>query len=405
VRKTYDVVIVGAGYAGVHAADTLRTRGFPGSVLIIGHTPKPPLARQYRVGSVSMERTHLRDAHFWRWQKIDLLIDTPASRLDPMRRTIVLGNGKSLGFGTCILATGARPQPPCFGASAPKGVHGVRSIADAAVLGGEIDPELPVVIAGADHTGLEAAAVLLEQGHPVTVVETRDRVLPRAGSPALARFLKAEHSRRGARFRFGKRIAGLEGRTRLRAVRLDDGERLEAALLIAKGGIEPATELAHEAGLACDDGIIVDGQSRTSEPHVFAIGDCARHDWRSDTIPPVEPRYHASSTAEAAVDAILGQTHRNDGAPAFWFDQFDLRIQSAGLLPPACSTTIRGDPASRSFSLLHFRGGVLESLDAINCAPDFTAGRKLIGSRVLVSPMQLADTATPLRDMMAATLN
>ncbi|MBD3744905.1 MAG: FAD-dependent oxidoreductase [Sphingopyxis terrae] len=411
MTEHYDVAIVGAGHAGAHAAITLRSRGFTGSILLIGEETmlpydRPSLSKAYMLGSIGIEQILLRDASYWAEHRIDIALGVTTDRLDTDASTLQLSDGRTIGFGHCILATGGSVRTlSCPGADLP-GIHSVRSIADADAIRAALRPGMKVVIVGAGYVGLEAAAVLRELDHPVTVVEAQDRVLARVTGPGLAGFVERKHRSHGVEFRFGQQVVAIEGDGRVEAVVLQTGERLAADLVIAGIGIAARSELAEAAGLACDGGVIVDQCGRASGTSVFAIGDCARHPnsfagglWRLESV------QHATGSAEVAADAIMNSPRCYDALPTFWSDQYDMRIQSAGILRGTCEAVVRGDMASGSFSIFYLQSGAVIALDAVNCPKDFMGGRALVQDRARVDSAQLADTSIPTRQIAKQLIN
>lgn len=407
----YDVAIVGAGHAGAHSAITLRNRGFTGSILLIGEEAtlpydRPSLSKSYMLGSIGIEQLLLRDASYWAEQKIDIALGVTADRLDVAASSLGLSNGETVRFGHCILATGGSVRTlTCPGADLP-GIHGVRSLADADAIRAALRPGMKVVIVGAGYVGLEAAAVLRELDHAVTVIEAQDRVLARVTGPALAGFVESKHRGHGVDFRLGQHVAAIEGNGRVEAVVLQSGERLPADLVIAGIGIAARTGLAEEAGLTCDGGVIVDQCGRASASSVFAIGDCARHPndfagglWRLESV------QHATGSAEIAADAIMNGARCYDALPTFWSDQYDMRIQSAGILQGACETVVRGDMESGSFSIFYLQSGAVVALDCVNCPKDFMGGRALVQGRARVDPALLGDTGVAVRQIAKQLIN
>lgn len=403
MAQSYDVVIVGAGHAGAQAAISLREKGFAGSILIVGEErtlpyDRPSLSKAYMLGSITIDRMLLRDASYWDERKIDVLLGTAATDLDARSSTITLADGRDFAFGRCILATGGTLRTlSCPGADL-RGIHGVRGIGDVDAIRADLKPGMSVVIAGAGYVGLEAAAVLRALHHPVTVIEAQDRVLARVAGPALSRFIEAKHRSHGVSFRLNEKLAAIEGDGRIERVVLTSGERLDADLLIAGIGILPHVTLAERAGLDCDDGVLVDGSGRSSAAHIFAIGDCARHPNRyAGGLCRLESVQHAIASAEVAADAILGKEHDIDALPTFWSEQYELRIQSAGILRGEPECIVRGDPATQSFSLFYVADGAVIALDAVNCPKDFMAGRNLVQRRARIDAARLADVTIPIK--------
>lgn len=407
----FDVVIVGASHAGAHVASTLRDRGFNGSLVVIGEEPvlpydRPSLSKSYMLGSITIESILLRDAGYWRENHIDLALGVTALALDPESSTLRLSDGRVLRFGHCVLAMGAAPRTlTCPGADLP-GIHMVRSIGDVDAIRAALQQRMKVVIVGAGYVGLEAAAVLRELDHEVTMVEAQNRVLARVTGPLLSNFIENKHRSHGVDFRLGQQVIAFGGTVWVESVLLASGERLAADLVIVGIGIVPRTELAEEAGLHCDGGVIVDAFGRTSIPTILAVGDCARHPnaytgglWRLESV------QYAMASAEVAADTIMGKSRGYDALPTFWSDQYDLRIQTAGIALGESDVLVRGDMDSESFSIFYLKNGVVVALDAVNNPKDFMGARSLIQARLSVPPELLADTSTPVRWIAKQLLN
>ncbi len=396
---------MGGGHAGAHAATTLRDRGFEGSILLVGDEPflpydRPSLSKAYMLGSITIERMLLRDAGYWAERRIDIALDTTATALDAAARRLSLSDGRVIDFGNAILATGGVVRRlTCPGADLP-GIYTVRSLVDVDAIRAALRPGMRVVIVGAGYVGLEAAAVLAELGHRITVVEAQDRVLARVTGPTLSHYVAARHRAHGVDILLNTQVIAIEGDGHVEAMLLQSGEKLPADMVIAGIGITPRMELAEGAGLACDGGIIVDECGRASGSAVFAIGDCARHPnayagglWRLESV------QHALASAELVADAILSVPRSYDALPTFWSDQYDMRIQSAGLLTGPAEPVVRGDQASGSFSIFYLQNGAVIAMDAVNCPKDFMGGRALVQARARLSPEQLADMRVPVKQL------
>ncbi len=411
MTEYFDVAIIGASHAGAHTASSLRDRGFTGSVIMIGAETVPPydrpsLSKAYMLGSIGIERMLLRDADYWTQNNIALALGTTVTRLCARTATLTLDDGRIIAFGQCVLATGGDVRTlTCPGADLP-GIYSVRSIADVDAICTRLAEKRNVVIVGAGYVGLEAAAVLRELGHDVTVVEAQDRVLARVTGPILADFVERTHRAHGVAFRLGEQVVAIEGQQRAEAVLLTSGERLAADITIVGIGITPRVDLAQQAGLDCDGGVLVDDSGRTCAPAILAIGDCARHPnvyagglWRLESV------QHATASAEVAADNIMGKLQSYDALPTFWSDQYDLRIQSAGILRGESDAVIRGDIAEGQFSIFYLQDGIVVALDAVNSPKDFMGGRALVQGRLRAPPELLADTSIPVRQIAKQLLN
>ena len=406
----YDVLIVGAGHAGAQAAVALRQRGFEGNVALLGDEPelpyeRPPLSKDYLAGEKAFERILIRPAAFWAEREIAMLPGRTVVAVDAPAHRVTLADGSRLGYGTLIWATGGAPRRLVCSGHDLKGVHGVRSRADVDRMIAELPSVTRVVVIGGGYIGLEAAAVLTKLGKPVTVLEAQDRVLARVAGEPLSRFYEAEHRAHGVDLRTGVTVECIEERDgAATGVRLADGTVLPCEMVIVGIGIVPAVAPLLEAGAAGGNGVDVDEFCRTSLPDVFAIGDCAAHANRFADGAKIrlESVQNANDQATTVAKAITGAPEPYDAVPWFWSNQYDLRLQTVGLSTGADQVVLRGDPASRSFSVLYLKQGVVVALDCVNATRDYVQGRALVVGRAAHAPELLADAAIPLKSLAAA---
>jgi 3-phenylpropionate/trans-cinnamate dioxygenase ferredoxin reductase subunit len=251
---------------------------------------------------------------------------------------------------------------------------------------------------GGGYIGLEVAAVAAKHGLQVTVLETAERVLVRAASRQLSAFYEREHRAHGVTFRFGAMAQAFEGTIRVEAVRIGS-ERVPADFVLVGVGIVPNCEIAQQAGLACDNGIVVDEYAATSDPDIFAAGDCTNHPTFAGGRVRLESVQNAIDQAKHAALSILGKAEAYSEVPWFWSDQYDLKLQIAGLARAGDLTVMRGVPENRKFSVFHLRDGVVAAVEAVNAAPDYIVGRKLIAARAIIAPERLADLSVPVKSL------
>jgi 3-phenylpropionate/trans-cinnamate dioxygenase ferredoxin reductase subunit len=407
MKISFDILIVGSGHGGAQAAIALRQGGFQGRVAILGDEPdppyeRPPLSKDYLRGEKSFERILIRPETFWVERGIELLRGERAILVDPAAHEVGTASGSRIGYGQLIWAAGGQPRRlACQGADLA-GVHALRSRADTDALLGELGSVSKVVVIGGGYIGLEAAAALRKLGKTVTLVEALDRVLARVAGEPLSRFYEAEHQAQGVSLRLDARVDCLEGDDgRVSAVRLASGETLPAELVIVGIGIEPAVAPLLAAGAEGGNGVRVDGQCRTSLADIFAIGDCALHANRfaAGAQIRVESVQNANDQANVAAKTILGQEVEYDSVPWFWSNQYDLRLQTIGLSAGHDQAILRGDPATRSFSIVYLREGRVIALDCVNNVKDYVQGRALVVRGASINPEQLADAATPLKTL------
>ncbi len=402
----HDVVIVGAGQGGAYAAIQLRQQGFEGSIALVGRESeppyeRPPLSKEYMLGDKAWERLLIRPADFWAGKGIDLLLNAEVVSVSPEARQVHLLDGRAFGYGELIWATGGDPRPlSCPGADL-KGVHAVRTRADAdAILAGLGDVER-VAIVGGGYIGLEAAAVLRKLGKQVTLLEVLPRVLARVAGPQLSEFFEKQHRDHGVDLRTGTGVVAIEGSEHVSGVRLSDDSVIECQMVIVGIGIIPAVGPLLSAGAAGGNGVDVDQYCRTILPHVWAIGDCAAHSskFADGTVIRLESVQNANDMASCVAKAITGDPVAYGATPWFWSNQYDLKLQTVGLSTGHDQAVLRGDPATRSFSVLYLRGGKIIACDAVNMVKDYVQARKLVEEGASIAAEDLADTTRPLKEL------
>jgi 3-phenylpropionate/trans-cinnamate dioxygenase ferredoxin reductase subunit len=402
------IVIVGAGQAGAQAAISLRQWGFAGSIVLVGDEPvppyeRPPLSKDFLKGALAEDRLFLKSPAWYADNRVDLRRGVRAVSIDRERRTVELEGGEELPWDALVLATGSRPRPLRVEGAGLPGVFELRSIADANAIRPSLVPGARLVVVGAGYVGLEVAAVARTLGLEVVVLEAMERVLARVAGPVVSEFFEHEHRSRGVDVRCGARLDGFEGSGRLEAVRLAGGERLPAGLAVVGVGILPCDELAKACGLACDDGIVVDRDARTSDAAVFAIGDCARrplvHYGRSGRLESV---HNAIEQGKLAAAAILGRARPAEDVPWFWSDQYDLKLQIAGLSAGFDRIVVRGEPDSRKFAAFYLKDGALLAVDAVGMPMEFMASRQLILRGARPDPGALANPGVPMKSIVDA---
>ncbi len=403
------IVIVGAGQAGGEAAQRLRTAGFAGELTLIGEEPwapyqRPPLSKKYLAGDIEARHLLLRPPELLEEERIAFLPATRAVWIDRGNKRLRLEGGRELGYDALILATGARARRLTLPGADLPGVHVVRTIDDIDAMRPGFVAGARLVVIGAGYIGLEAAAVARKLGLDVLVLEAAARPLARVTGPDLAGFLMDEHIAHGVRFALGAQAAVIKGDARVRAVGFADGTEQPADLVITGIGINPECGLATQAGLDVADGIVVDEAMRTSDPAIYAIGDCARrpllhYPGRAQRLESV---HNAIEGAKLAAAAMLGQAPPKPEAPWFWSDQYDLKLQIAGLSQGHDRVIQRGAMKDRSFALIYYAGARLIAVDAINRPAEYLGVKKLIEKGVSPAPDVLADPATVMKDVVAA---
>ncbi|WP_206239298.1 NAD(P)/FAD-dependent oxidoreductase [Novosphingobium terrae] len=404
-----EVVIVGAGHGGAQCAIALRQNGFAGTITVIGREPeypyeRPPLSKEYFAREKSFERILIRPPAFWAEKAIAFRLGTEVTAVDPQTKVLTLSDGQSHGYGQLVWATGGDPRRLSCAGSDLAGVHSVRTREDCDRLMAEVDGGIKtVVVIGGGYIGLEAAAVLTKAGLSVSLLEALPRVLARVAGEDLSAFYQAEHRAHGVDLRMGAAVDGLEGKDgHVTGVRLGDGVVVPAEAVIVGIGIVPAVAPLIAAGAKGANGVEVDDLCRTSLPDVFAIGDCAAFacGFAGGAVMRVESVQNANDMATCVAKAICGDPQPYRAFPWFWSNQYDLKLQTAGINRGYDQAIIRGDPASRSFSVAYLQEGVLLALDCVNRVKDYVQGRKLIEAGARPDLDRLADAEQALKELI-----
>lgn len=410
MSERFDIVIVGGGHGGAQAAIALRQEKFEGSIAIIGDEPelpyeRPPLSKEYFSGEKTFERILIRPASFWEERTVAMLLGERVASVDPAAHSLALTGGRTIGYGRMIWAAGGDPRMLSCEGHDLGGIHAVRTRAHVDRMMGELDNVRDVVVIGGGYIGLEAAAVLRKFGKNVVLLEALDRVLARVAGEPLSRFYEAEHRAHGVDVRLDAKMSHFEGGNgHVAGVRMADGSVIPAQLVIVGIGIIPSVGPLLDAGAKGANGVEVDGLCRTSLPDIHAIGDCALHANRfaNGAQMRLESVQNANDQAKVAVKAIMGGTDEYDAVPWFWSNQYDLRLQTVGLSTGFDQTVLRGDPATRSFSLIYLREGRVIALDCVNMVKDYVQGKALVVGGRTIDPELLANASVPLKEIAAA---
>ncbi|OSZ69170.1 pyridine nucleotide-disulfide oxidoreductase [Sphingomonas sp. IBVSS1] len=400
----FDVVIVGGGHGGAAQAAQLRQRGFAGSIAILTAEPelpyeRPPLSKEYLAGEKDFARMLLRPPAFWAERQIEILTGTRVTAVDAAAHRLETSAGP-IAYGQLVWAGGGDARRLNCAGHDLAGIHAIRTRADVDALIAALGEPRNVIVIGGGYIGLESAAVLTKLGHHVTLFEALDRVLARVAGPDLSRFYEAEHRAHGVVIETGAQVAEITGANgRVAGVRLADGRQYAANLVIVGIGIVPAVQPLLEAGAKGGNGVWVDDHCRTSLPDIFAIGDCACHanPFAGGAEIRLESVQNAADMAITVARAITGDPAPYRAVPWFWSNQYDLRLQTMGLSLGHDQTVLRGDPATRSFSLVYLKQGKVIALDCVNAARDYVQGKALVEQGVVVPVDALADAATPLK--------
>ncbi|MDZ7575201.1 MAG: FAD-dependent oxidoreductase [Pseudotabrizicola sp.] len=400
---TMHVVIVGAGQAGAALAAKLRSLGHTGPLTMIGEEiappyQRPPLSKGYLMGEMAAERLWLRAPEFWADQRVDLRLGAPVTRLDTATKTVNVG-GEAIAYDALALTTGSSPRrlPAAIGGDMA-GVYTVRGLADVDAMRPEFQPGRRVVIIGGGYIGLEAAAVAAKLGLQVTVLEMAPRILQRVAAPETSDYFRALHMAHGVTLLESTGLERLLGEGRVTGARLSDGREIATDFVIVGVGIVPNTTLAEAAGIALDNGIATDAHGRTSAPDVWSAGDCASFPWGAGRL-RLESVGNAIDQAEVVAANMLGAEKPYLAAPWFWSDQYDCKLQIAGLNTGYDRIVTRpGDGNSVSF--WYYQDDRLLALDAMNDARAYMVGKRLIEAGKSPAPGLVADPATDLKALL-----
>jgi 3-phenylpropionate/trans-cinnamate dioxygenase ferredoxin reductase component len=377
------IIVVGAAQAGLQLAESLRGEGYDGPLLLIGdetHPPyqRPPLSKAFLLGEMADDRLVLRGPDALAAKAIDLITGTPVVKIDRTARTVTLGDGRILIYRGLALATGSRARTLPLPGADLGGVLVLRTIEDSRHIAAAIAEATRVVVVGGGFIGLEIAAAASKAGKPVVLIEALERVLARTSTAIISDFFHQLHTDHGVDIRLNAQVVGFAGDRNVTGVKTADGATHDGDLVVVGVGIIPNTEIAQACGLACDRGIIVDACSRTSDSLIVAAGDCTARRMADGNLLRLESVQNAIEQAKSAAAALVGKERPFTAAPWFWSDQYDVRLQMAGLTAGHDYTVVRGSIPERKFSVFYFKDDKLLAVDSINRAPDHTAARRLL---------------------------
>ena len=399
-------VILGAGHAGGTAAALLRQNGYQGTITLIGDEPqlpyqRPPLSKGWLKGDVGEDGVQLRPASFYAESDIALRTGVTAAALRRSDKHVVLSTGEELSYDHLIIATGARARRLALPGSDLHGFLELRTIADAEAIKARLKPGFRLAIIGGGYVGLEVAASARHLGAEVALIEREDRLLARVAGRALSRFFQTYHERHGVEFYCSAHVEGFDGKDgHVVAVHMKYAPPVPCDAVLVGIGAVPNDEIAIDAGIDCAGGIVVDLEARTSDPAIFAIGDVTHRPlplydrmFRLESVP------NALEQARQAAAAICGTAPPKHEIPWFWSDQYDLKLQIAGLPFDVDDVVVRGDPATNSFAAFHMSGQQVQAVEAVNAPPEFIVGRQLIATRREVDKGRLADLSISMKQV------
>ena len=403
---TERVVIAGAGHAAGQLIASLKQQKFAGQIILVGdesYLPyqRPPLSKKFLSGDLPAERLYVKPESFYDDPQIKIHLGTRITSIDRDKQQLRVEPGENIAYDKLILALGSRVRKLEIDGAGLAGIHYLRTIEDVDAIRADAETGKKAVIVGAGYIGLEVAAVLRQQGLAVTVVEMAERVMSRVVSPEISDFYQIQHTEHGVKLRLATGIAAFKGRKRVEAIETPDGEIIDADFVVVGVGILPNTELATSAGLTVDNGIVVDERCQTSDANIYAVGDCTNHpNPIYDRNLRLESVQNALEQAKTAINNICGKESRYAEVPWFWSDQYDLKLQIAGLSTGYDDTVIRGNPADRSFACLYLKEGRLIATDSINSPKEFVQSKALIAAHSIIDRDRASDTEVPLKDLV-----
>ncbi|MFT7651902.1 MAG: 3-phenylpropionate/trans-cinnamate dioxygenase ferredoxin reductase subunit [Limisphaerales bacterium] len=391
------MVIIGAGHAAGQAAASLRQEKYEGPITIIGDEPhvpyqRPPLSKQYLSGAQAIDRVYLRPEKFYADKDITLKLNTRASAINRDAKTVALDNGEQLEYDKLIISTGSRPRRLSIEGSELPGIHYLRTIADVDAIRAEMGEGKNLVIVGGGYIGLEVASVGVELGLNVHVLEMEERILQRVTTPEMSAYYDQLHTGRGVNVHTSTGVTGFSGTDRVEHVLCNNDVSFDADLVIVGIGIIANVELADEAGIECDNGILVNDHCQTSDPDIYAAGDCTNHPnsllnrrLRLESVP------NAMEQARTCAANMLGGDKTYASIPWFWSDQYELKLQMVGFSADGDSQIVRGDMASNQFAVFYLKGDVVVAADAVNSPKEFMICKQLINKSIDTTILADAD--------------
>ena len=403
---TEQVVIAGAGHAAGQVVATLKQQKFDGRIVLIGDEPylpyqRPPLSKKFLAGEMPPQRLYFKPPSFYEDPLLEQRLSTRVESINLADSSVSCSDGTQVHFDKLVLATGSRVRRVAVPGAELDGIHYLRSIADVERIRADIAEARRLVIVGAGYIGLEVAAVSRQLGLDVTVVEMADRVMSRVVSPEISAFYQQQHTQHGVCLLLSTGLESFHGEGRVQSVACNGGQSLPADLVVVGVGIVPNTELAEAAGLETNDGIVVDDQCQTSAENIYAVGDCTRHPSATyQRSLRLESVHNALEQAKTAASNICGVETHYAQVPWFWSDQYDLKLQIAGLSQGYDEVVLRGSRTERSFSCLYLKDGQLIAIDAVNAPRDFMQSKPLIEKRARIDKALLADSSVMLKDML-----
>ena len=397
------IVIIGAGQASAVAAATLRKENYTGTIRIFGdesHLPydRPPLSKYYLAGEMELSKTLIRSAEFYADNDIELHTNTRVESIDAEAKQIITASNEVYDYDKLVITTGSRARQLNLPGSQLDGIHYLRTIDDVDRIRESMSKVKKLCVIGGGYVGLEVAAVALTAGLEVTVIETQDRILQRVTTSEMSEYYHRLHTQRGVNIMLNKAVTAFDGTQTVSRVLCGD-DSVEADLVVIGVGIIPNIELAENAGLDCDNGIVVNDHCQTSHPDIYAAGDCTNHPNRLlDRRLRLESVPNAIEQARIACINLLGGDLEYASIPWFWSDQYELKLQMVGFSSDGDESIVRGDKSVNRFAVFHLKQGRVVAVDAVNSSKAFMLGKRLYGKSV--DAQLLADESVELKSFL-----
>jgi 3-phenylpropionate/trans-cinnamate dioxygenase ferredoxin reductase component len=407
-KEKETTVVVGGGHAAGALLTTLIQKKYPHNIVLVGDEPyppyqRPPLSKNYLAGSVDRESLYLKPSSVYENAGHQLKLGVRVEQINRSNKTILLSDQSTLTYDRLVLATGSRVRRLKVPGADLKGIHYLHDIADTDVLRDQLNPGKRLVIVGGGYIGLEVAAIAIKAGLDVTVLESSERLLQRVTGPEISEFFYSKHRSAGVDVRLTTTATefATDGLGHVTGVVVANGNTLPADIVLVSVGVVPETKLAESAGLACDDGILVDEHTRSNDPSILAIGDCTRHrNLFFKQMQRVESVANAVEQARTAAATLMGEDKPYDNVPWFWSNQYDVRLQMVGLSQNHDQRVVRGDPADKGFAVFYLSEGRLIAVDAVNMPMAFTVGKQLVYEGKNVNAEKLSNLDIELKSLI-----
>ena len=400
------LVIVGAGQSAIQCITSLRKEDYPGLITLVGeeeHLPyqRPPLSKGFLEDTVSNERLYFKKLEFFVENKVQLKLGTKAEEIDIENNNIHLSDNTKLSFDKLVFATGSSVRKLDFPGKDLNSIHYLRGLDDALSIKKDLQTRQNIVVVGAGYIGLEVAAIAAKQNKSVTVIEMADRVMNRTVDPQISDYYLKLHQKNGVTFKFNTSLKEIVGASNPKKVICSDGTEVKADMVIIGAGIMPNVELAENAGLSCDNGIVVNEFGKTDHANIYACGDCTNHPNKLlNKKIRLESVHNAMEQSKTVASSIINKSIEYNQIPWFWSDQYDHKLQIVGLSGEHDKVIMRGDMSEAKFMLFYTKDEKLIAVDAVNNSKEFLICKKLVANKVTIKPDEISNPDTNLNDLI-----